>query len=742
MVANLHCTNSDAPIQTHNEDLLKRTPFAQKIAKYINEIPASESIVLGIQGQWGSGKTSLINLITEALNSDDSENTVVIRFNPWNYTQSEKVFENFFDHISKECRKAGVAKIPDKTTRIHLETIGNAFAEFASSALFTLRDQFLVAAIAARGIDAAKTALSSLKDESTLTLEDAKEKVANALKEEDCKLLVVVDDVDRLGDESIRTIFRLVAAVANIPGVSYLLAYDHRIVSRALDSLQVGEGASYIEKVVQAPFSLPAQNEQCVSTQLLQVLEQMESLHHDDSSPSYDNHARNIIWTCIIPFISSLRELARFQNVLSLELEIFQNKINFFDLAAIVCLKMKYPALKDHLCTIAQYKARANTLDLRYVLSDKSTFELNVWWNQTKEMGGEKLVQALRTLIPILSRDAKMSETPRDYARSKDAGLLCCLDLLSGYLDGTLASEAFSIYEIKRALRLSDNCTITPNLKTLQEKGHLEEALNLIRDQLPNLPIEKKQQIAFDLISGDLLLLPGEQEDSLFSTDELQLYLLHDLLKTLDVATAIRLVKESLISPSSSKCMPIRLIHLEEVRHGVFGDVSSTHPDNWLFDDAELKEIEGDFIQNIPNILKSDILETNSAPYFRFLLEKNAPSFLPQYASGANGSPHVLTLLLRTYTSTWSSSSGNDGYLIDTSFDTYLTSDIAKQCIDEECLGPAFWSFPERWREEVAAVYLYLTGHTKKHPVTADQQVTSRDCVALLAKWRKAHFAS
>ena len=60
----------DKPIKTKEEDLLGHEPLAVRIAEAIGNLSPdalSESFVVGIEGSWGSGKTSLINLVLEKL---------------------------------------------------------------------------------------------------------------------------------------------------------------------------------------------------------------------------------------------------------------------------------------------------------------------------------------------------------------------------------------------------------------------------------------------------------------------------------------------------------------------------------------------------------------------------------------------------------------------------------------------------------------------------------------------------
>jgi KAP-like P-loop domain-containing protein len=88
-------------------------------------------------------------------------------------------------------------------------------------------------------------------------LEFARTKLEKRPKKLKRNLLVVIDDVDRLEPEQIRTVIRHLKANASLPGVIYLLLYQRKTVEGAFDASSSGGGASYMEKIVQVPFDVP-----------------------------------------------------------------------------------------------------------------------------------------------------------------------------------------------------------------------------------------------------------------------------------------------------------------------------------------------------------------------------------------------------------------------------------------------------------------------------------------------------
>lgn len=84
-----------------------------------------------------------------------------------------------------------------------------------------------------------------------------KEEISAALLKRGKRILVIIDDIDRLGLEEVRDVFRVVKSVADFPNITYLMAFDKRVVTRSLEGLHRGSGEDYLEKIVQVPFELP-----------------------------------------------------------------------------------------------------------------------------------------------------------------------------------------------------------------------------------------------------------------------------------------------------------------------------------------------------------------------------------------------------------------------------------------------------------------------------------------------------
>lgn len=66
-----------------SNDLYSRKPFAEQLASLLVLPPKSPGVVIGIEGPWGSGKTTVVRYIVESLKTAADGAPIVVEFNPW-----------------------------------------------------------------------------------------------------------------------------------------------------------------------------------------------------------------------------------------------------------------------------------------------------------------------------------------------------------------------------------------------------------------------------------------------------------------------------------------------------------------------------------------------------------------------------------------------------------------------------------------------------------------------------------
>ncbi|MDR0900663.1 MAG: KAP family NTPase [Methanobrevibacter sp.] len=87
----------DVSINTKEDDKLSRAKYAEQLSSKIFNYRSKESLVVGLSGEWGSGKTSILKMVVEAINKNHDENLILIKFNPWYFSNQKELINEFFN---------------------------------------------------------------------------------------------------------------------------------------------------------------------------------------------------------------------------------------------------------------------------------------------------------------------------------------------------------------------------------------------------------------------------------------------------------------------------------------------------------------------------------------------------------------------------------------------------------------------------------------------------------------------
>lgn len=255
----------DDPVRSARDDRFGRSHVAQRVARLISESHTwDSSLVFGLTGPWGSGKSSLIEMICESLGTSDVEWSIA-RFTPWATTSTESLLAEFYAALSSSLPKDG-----SKAAKRALA----ACAQVASPLLG------LVPGVGGALSRAADMGLRAL--ERRPAWDGVFTKSADELKALGRPVLVVADDIDRLQPDELAAFLKVVRLLGRFPGVSYLIAYDEDTLFAHLQGVDasIERGRRFMEKIVQYPIAvpplLPNQALTHLDAQLSSLLERLE----------------------------------------------------------------------------------------------------------------------------------------------------------------------------------------------------------------------------------------------------------------------------------------------------------------------------------------------------------------------------------------------------------------------------------------------------------------------------------
>lgn len=378
--------NSDKPIESITEDILRRGNTAKELGKNILNYKSKDSLIIGIIGKWGSGKTSFINLVLEFL---PEEKYIIVKFNPWNISTRKQLISDFFLQLYNDIGLIDDTEISKEIAK-NLKFISQIFKPLS---LIPIPQISLLAS----GTEKILGSIGNVFDEyakfQEQDLNKIKKELNKILENIDKKILIVIDDIDRLTDEEIREIFQLVKSIADFKNTVYLLSYDDIVVKEALDKLQNNKGEEYLEKIVQVPIILPFVSKREINKIFLNRLEQILEISEENFDESYFGELYN---NGFINNLESIRDIERYINVFNFGVNTIKEELNLCDYMVITLFKVFEPRLYKYIQEHEQYFTGVKF---------GGEFEINP--DEEKELIKQELKEEFKNLKKINKENAK-----------------------------------------------------------------------------------------------------------------------------------------------------------------------------------------------------------------------------------------------------------------------------------------------------------------------------------------------
>ncbi|MEM6462315.1 MAG: P-loop NTPase fold protein [Pseudomonadota bacterium] len=261
-----HSIKGDRALYFGEEDKLGFREVAKQIANSLVDPASEDGLVIGVEGTWGSGKSSLLFLIIDELGKLPKDQLpTVIKFQPWLIGNRDTLITSLFRELSKQLDQ--IAFDAGNATRISAakaKAAAEALRRFMSG--LSKAGSAIEVAGEASGLGPVKWFGKGVKALGEITgkrpvppqLSDLKDELVRSLRELGHRFIVTIDDVDRLEPAEVLEILRLVRSVVDLPNVIYLLCYDSEILAHSIEkAADVKDGQSYLEKIVQLTVMVP-----------------------------------------------------------------------------------------------------------------------------------------------------------------------------------------------------------------------------------------------------------------------------------------------------------------------------------------------------------------------------------------------------------------------------------------------------------------------------------------------------
>ena len=242
--------NTDRPVES-----LMNDSFG--IGKYINGLctfilHCDTPMTISIQGDWGSGKTSMMNMISSKI----AENVHTIWFNTWQFSQfqmQDNLAISMLNSLLSEldCDKKKVKDI--------LGTLGNA----SKTALKIFADNIAGGVVA----DKVGELLEEPEMDSAEKIKQIKNNFQDAVNrklenENKEKAVIFIDDLDRIQPAKAVELLEVLKVFLNCENCVFVLAVDYAVVTQGIkqkfgESVNETKGKSFFDKIIQLPFKMP-----------------------------------------------------------------------------------------------------------------------------------------------------------------------------------------------------------------------------------------------------------------------------------------------------------------------------------------------------------------------------------------------------------------------------------------------------------------------------------------------------
>jgi hypothetical protein len=334
--------SGDNPIRTRNEDRLGRSSFAGQLAAALLSEAADQGLVAALVGEWGQGKSSVISMVVQEL--ERHERTVLI-FNPWMFAGQDQLLSAFFEQI------AGQLRLKGKSHRALADRLAGYGQALSPLVFVPVAGAWLgrAGAVAA----AVGQARGARKQPDPVELQ--RREIEEALGKLTEPIFVIVDEIDRLTGREIRDMLGLVRMTAHFPKIIYLLAFDRAKVARALDhdGLEgIEDGRSYLDKIVELPFDLPATSPHALRDLLFEGIDQ--ALTGIATGPFDQARWQDVYTSVLSPLLTTPRDINRYVAALPAALRMIGEEVALEDVLTVEAIRIRRPDVFARLGSISQ----------------------------------------------------------------------------------------------------------------------------------------------------------------------------------------------------------------------------------------------------------------------------------------------------------------------------------------------------------------------------------------------------
>jgi len=731
---------SDNPIETSSEDFLDRKSFVKIFAKALLNSCNQDTFTIGLYGRWGSGKTSIINMTLNEIESIQDkliERPIIIRFEPWHFSDSTQLLKQFLIRLANEFQSK-----KDKRT----DKIGQALTRYSTAFEFAEYIPIPVANTLIAKIG--KTSANHIgkrmqKNIDALDILKQKEHVVKLLSQADKKIIVIIDDIDRLSAEQLRQVFQLVSSVAKFPNTIYLLAFDKDLVVKALEKVQEGNGEDYLEKIIQMPIQIPDAQISKIHGILFKQLDTIIANYPDISF--HDDHWKNLFAYCVAPFITNLRDVNRLSNALHFKLTEIAAEVDFTDMVSITAIEIGMPKLYDWIkmhkdflvgnfsAVEYNYKRDSQSECCKYFENELTPLiDRHIHLNYKSKTPIDAVLTCISLLFPLFGQKTGKGWIVYDDSEFRKRNYICSSEKFDRYFN--LDVDAISIKKsmVQRVLFDLNIEQIEKSILNFNEKENGIEFLQEIYSAISDVSSNRAKII----LSATIKVIPklNIYNNSLFGLSSYSYaeFIAYDLINQIDVAERFDFFKRIILDATKEILEPIAsIINMVELSYGRLGAKGEERRDiKKIFELTELESLEQTFTERCKILLNEvSLFELSHWRMTYFLLKNFDNVFTMEYVSKKMKEDKNVVLFLSELVSRWVGS-GVSYQIQDPPYE-HISKERILEAIENLHNSKELFELDSEVQRRAAAFYLDANGQ-----IPYRDAVSQKSADKLIEEWR------
>lgn len=490
--------HSDQPVSKKANDEYNRSIFVDDFINILSDFEEKENYVIGLYAKWGLGKTSTVNMILENLEAES--NFYGVYLSAWALGgEYEDVLWDILDQSSR--------KISGKSARTKRSRLGSFLSKTSNAEVpFELETSLDL-----NGGGQKETKISSGKIISTVSyvgrllsssdnIEKARKRVEEIIG--DKKVIVFIDDLDRLEGRQIIDILRSINTIANYGGITYILPFDKSYVCSAIEEVipKKSNGHEFLEKLIQIPINLPMLTQRKLDKIMLVKLDRLFKEFKIVLTEGEVNRFQRVYYYNANKYITSPRDINKILNVLRFKLPIITGEINVIDTIVIELIRVFDEVLYEKIRTNRELLVKHSNSDKYFMDRDnkkrKTDFD-NIFENISDEKN-----QLLQSLFPIIYdiQNNQYSVNIEELRRHQRIASENYFDIYFASLD---EDEGISHKKIIEILLETNQVELRKDVFNLLNRSNFDIALSIIVDNKDS--IRNRQElckILLDLVGS------------------------------------------------------------------------------------------------------------------------------------------------------------------------------------------------------------------------------------------------